>query len=56
MDRTYRIGSQLALGDPFWVLVREAMYHRASQLHVLLIPLESDLPLLAPEERVAILE
>lgn len=51
-----RIGLQLASGDPFWVLVRESVYQRAGQLNALLIPLESDLPLLAPEERVAILE
>lgn len=56
MTRTYRIGSQLASGDPFWVLVREAAYQRASQLNVLSIPLESDLGPLAPEERVSILE
>ncbi len=56
MARTFRIGAQLASGDPFWVLVREAIYQRAGQLDVQLLPLESDLGPLAPEERVSILE
>ena len=56
MARTYRIGSQIAPGDPFWVLVRAAIYQRASQLDVLLIPLEVDLTLLTAEERVGIVE
>jgi len=56
MPRTYRIGSQLAPGDPFWVLVRAAIYQRASQLDVLLTPLEVDLTPLTAEERVGIVE
>ena len=56
MPPTYRIGSQLAPGDPFWVLVRAAIYQRASQLDVLLIPLEVDLTPLTAEERVGIVE
>ncbi len=56
MDRPFRIGSQLVSGDPFWVLVREASYQRASQLGVTLVPLEADLGPLTPEERVGILE
>lgn len=56
MVPAYRIGLQLASGDPFWVLVREAVYQRAVQRNVLLIALDSDLTPLAPEARVAILE
>ena len=56
MAHTYRIGAQLASGDPFWVLVREAIYQRASQLDVSLILLEYDLTPLAPDEQVGILE
>jgi signal transduction histidine kinase/ABC-type sugar transport system substrate-binding protein/AraC-like DNA-binding protein len=56
MSQTYRIGSQLTSGDPFWVLVHEAVYQRASQLDVSLIPLEFDLTPLAPDEQVGILE
>ncbi len=56
MTQTYRIGAQLTPGDPFWVLVREAIYQRASQLDVTLILLESDLTPLTSEERVGILE
>ncbi len=56
MTQAIRIGLQFATGDPFWVLVREAIYHRAGQLNIALIPLEWDLTPLAPEERVSILE
>ena len=55
-QQPYRIGAQLAPGDPFWILVREAMHQRAKELDVVLVPLESDLTPLAPEERVGILE
>ena len=56
MVRTFRIGAQLASADPFWVLVREAICQRASQLDVSLLLLEYDLTPLAPDERVGILE
>ncbi len=56
MVQPYRIGSQLGSGDPFWVLVREAIYQRASELDISLILLEYDLTPLAPEEQVGILE
>ncbi len=56
MAQTYRIGLQLASGDPFWVLMREAVYQRAAQLDVNLIALESDLTPLAADERIEILE
>jgi len=56
MTRTLRIGLQFAVGDPFWVLVREAIHQRANQLNIPLIHLEWDLVPLAPEERVTILE
>lgn len=56
LAQPYRIGLQLASGDPFWVLVREAVYQRAAQLDVTLVALESDLTPLAAEERVEILE
>jgi signal transduction histidine kinase/AraC-like DNA-binding protein/ABC-type sugar transport system substrate-binding protein len=56
MVRAFRIGAQLASGDPFWVMVREAIYQRASQLDVSLILLEYDLTPLAPDERVGIVE
>ena len=55
-QQPYRIGAQLAPGDPFWILVREAMHQRAKELGVVLVPLESDLTPLAPEERVGILD
>lgn len=56
MAPIYRIGAQLAPGDPFWVLVGEAAFQRAEELGVALLLLESDLTPLAPEERVSILE
>ena len=56
MPQPYRIGAQLAPGDPFWILVREAMHQRARELAVVFVPLESDLTPLTPEERVDILD
>ncbi|MGE5601904.1 MAG: ATP-binding protein [Nitrososphaerales archaeon] len=56
MAQPYRIGAQLAPGDPFWILVREAMHQRARELAVVFVPLESDLTPLTPEERVDILD
>ncbi len=56
MDRTCRLGLQITLGDPFWILVREAVHQRAAQVGARLISLEMDLVPLAAEERVEILE
>ncbi len=40
MYHTLRIGSQIGSYDPFWVQVREAVYQKAQQLKVNLIPIE----------------
>ena len=56
MTQTYRLGLQLTLGDPFWILVRETVHQRAAQLGVSLVSVELDLGPLAAEERVEILE
>jgi signal transduction histidine kinase/AraC-like DNA-binding protein/ABC-type sugar transport system substrate-binding protein len=40
MKRTLRIGAQIGPYDPFWVQVREAVYHKAQQFGVELIPIE----------------
>lgn len=56
MSPPYRIGAQLAPGDPFWILVREAMHERARELPVLLVPLDSDITPLTHEERIDILD
>lgn len=54
--RRRRIGVLMAAGEPFWVLVREAIFERARQLHAILVPLESDLSPLATEDRIDLLE
>lgn len=54
--RRRRIGVLMAAGEPFWVLVREAIFERARQLHAILVPLESDLGPLATEDRIDLLE
>lgn len=56
MTRTYRIGLLMVAGDPFWVLVREAIIGRAGQTNATLVPLESDLSQLLPEEQIGLLE
>lgn len=40
MNHTLRIGSQIGLYDPFWVQVREAVYQKAKQFNVILVPIE----------------
>lgn len=58
MYHTLRIGSQIGSYDPFWVQVREAVYQKAQQLHVNLIPIEiSDEPqLLSSDERASLVD
>jgi signal transduction histidine kinase/AraC-like DNA-binding protein/ABC-type sugar transport system substrate-binding protein len=52
-----RIGAQVGTGDPFWVQVREAVYERAQQLAIELVPIDiDDLWALSNEERLSLLE
>jgi signal transduction histidine kinase/AraC-like DNA-binding protein/ABC-type sugar transport system substrate-binding protein/DNA-binding response OmpR family regulator len=58
MTHTLRIGSQIGPADPFWVQVREAVYQKAQQLAINLIPIEmADRPeLLSREEQASLVE
>src|SRR6185436_17094093 len=58
MAHTFRIGSQIGPADPFWVQVREAVYQKAQQLAINLIPIEiADRPeTLSPEEQASLVE
>lgn len=44
MSRIYRVGVQINAEDPFWVLVRDAVYRYAEQQNITLIPLDFDSP------------
>jgi len=58
MAHTFRIGSQIGPADPFWVQVREAVYQKAQQLAINLIPIEiADRPeTLSREEQASLVE
>ena len=59
MPRTIRIGAQFDVADPFWVLVREAVYQRARQQGIEIIPIEADSPYLyalADDEQISLIE
>src|SRR5688572_25712700 len=58
MPDTFRIGSQIGSYDPFWVQVREAVYQKAQQLNLDLIPIEiTDEPTrLSPEEQASLVD
>jgi len=58
MAHTLRIGSQIGPADPFWVQVREAVYQKAQQLAINLIPIEiADRPeILSREEQASLVE
>lgn len=58
MYHTLRIGSLIGSYDPFWVQVREAVYQKAQQFNVNLIPIEiTNEPItLSLEERASLLD
>src|SRR5688572_381391 len=58
MSHIVRIGSQIGAYDPFWVQVREAVYQKAEQLNVDLIPIEiTEHPTtLSPEEQTGLMD
>jgi ABC-type sugar transport system substrate-binding protein len=52
-----RLGLQIGSIDPFWVLVREAIYERANQLALDLVPIDIERPaLLSLEQQTALFE
>ena len=40
MSHRLRIGSRIGSADPFWVQVREAVYQKAQQLAIDLVPID----------------
>src|SRR5690242_19744704 len=58
MYHTLRIGSQIGSYDPFWVQVREAVYQKAQQLQVNLIPIEitEQAQMLSAEEQAGLVD
>lgn len=50
MPHTCRVGYHLLIGEPFWVLVSEAIHQRAQQLGVDLVPLTDPLTLPSEEQ------
>src|SRR5260221_539933 len=57
MTKPIRLGLQIGSIDPFWVLVREAIYERADQLALDLVPIDIERPsLLSLEEQTALSE
>jgi signal transduction histidine kinase/AraC-like DNA-binding protein/ABC-type sugar transport system substrate-binding protein len=57
MSRTFRIGVQIGVEDPFWVQVREAVYERALQRAVDVFPLDIDSPYSLPsDEHLSLIE
>lgn len=57
MMKPIRLGLQIGSTDPFWVLVREAIYERANQLSLDLIPIDIERPsMLSDEEQTELFE
>jgi signal transduction histidine kinase/ABC-type sugar transport system substrate-binding protein/AraC-like DNA-binding protein len=56
MYNTYRVGCNIQLNDTFWVQLREAVYQRAQQLNLNLVPFYRDLSRLYGEAQVALVE
>jgi signal transduction histidine kinase/AraC-like DNA-binding protein/ABC-type sugar transport system substrate-binding protein len=57
MTRTFRIGLQINVADPFWVQVREAVYQRAQQREVDVVMLDVDDPYTFPvHEHLGLME
>ncbi len=58
MSRTFHIGFNTDRGDPFWILVEEAIYRKAQQLPVNLVRFHTDdhLRPLAEDERIVLVE
>ncbi len=57
MTKPIRLGLQIGSIDPFWVLVREAIYERPDQLALDLVPIDIERPsLLSLEEQTALSE
>jgi signal transduction histidine kinase/AraC-like DNA-binding protein len=56
MYHTYRIGCNIQLNDAFWVQLREAVYQRAQQLGLNLVPFYRDFSRLSGEAQDALVE
>ncbi len=59
MSRTLRFGAQFDVADPFWVLVREAVYQRPQQHGIGVVPIDAVSPYLyalSTDEQISLIE
>ena len=59
MSRTLRFGAQFDVADPFWVLVREAVYQRMQQQGIDVVPIDAASPYLytlSNDEQINLIE